>query len=73
MVSTIGVTPNTAKRTDVYDNLEDEKKKKVEWYLRTKNGFKELAQLVGAIAKPTALRVSGALTDSRGRSVESEL
>ena len=54
MVSTIGVTPNTAKRIiDVYDNLEDEKKKKVEWYLRTKNGFKELAQLVGAIAKPT--------------------
>ena len=33
---------------------EDEKKKKVEWYPRTKNGFKELAQLVGAIAKPTA-------------------
>lgn len=62
--STIGVTPNTAKRIiDVYDNLEDEKKKKVEWYLRTKNGFKELAQLVGAIAKPTVARVSGALTD----------
>ena len=39
------------------------RKRKLNGTLRTKNGFKELAQLVGAIAKPTVLRVSGALTD----------
>jgi len=61
--STIGVTPNIAKRIiDVYDNLEDEKKKKVEWFLRTKNGFKQLAQLVAG--KPTATATSNALQDS---------
>jgi hypothetical protein len=60
--STIGVTPNTAKRIiDVYDNLEDDKKKKVEWFLRTKNGFKELAQLV--MGRSPAMTTSRALQD----------
>ena len=52
MVSPIGVTP-TLLNVLMYMITEDEKKKKVEWY-PLKNGFKELAQLVGAIAKPTA-------------------
>ncbi len=61
--STIGVTPKTAKRIiDVYDNLEDDKKKKVEWFLRTKNGFKELAQLVMG-GSPTTAKTSSALQD----------
>ena len=50
--STIAVSPRLAKSiVDVYDNLEPEKKKKVELFLKTKNGFKELAQLVGNMSK----------------------
>ena len=50
--STIGVTPKLAKTiVDVYDQLEPAKKKKVEWFLKTKNGFKELAQIVGNMTK----------------------
>ena len=71
--STIGVTPNTAKRIiDVYDNLEDDKKKKVEWFLRTKNGFKQLAQLVTG-AKPTTAATSNALQDHVERAYEATL
>jgi hypothetical protein len=54
--STIGVTPTIAKKIiDVYLDVDDEKKKKIQWFLRTKNGFKELAQLVGnAMSSATA-------------------
>ena len=45
--STVGVSPRLAKRiVDVYDSLESEKKQKIEFLLKTKNGFKQLADLV---------------------------
>ncbi len=69
--STIGVTPDTARRiVDVYDEIaSDDMKKKIKWFLRTKNGFKELAQLVGG--RFTASKVAKALGEDVAKLVES--
>ena len=68
--STIGVTPMIARRImDVYDDVDDAKKQKIEWFLKTKNGFRQLAQIVAG--KGVNPRVAGTeIKDSVQQHVE---